>query len=141
LQAGVSGNTIGLRLIATVCVSSGAMSQRVSFQRNKGMSQHVIAIPTYTAPEKDLIINSIMSLKKEKIQAFLEMYGLDGVGTKAIKRGNLMEALDSGEVHYAQVVAYLDQIEPWGKQHVFLYDGPSKRLGQNLSSGRQLVVQ
>jgi hypothetical protein len=89
------------------------------------MSQHAIAIPTYTPQEMDLIINSIMSLKKERIQAFLETHGLDGIGTKAIKRGTLMGALAEGKVHHAQIVAYLDEIEPWGKQHVILFDGPA----------------
>ncbi len=92
------------------------------------MTEHAITIPTYTAAEEDLIITSLMSLKKEKIQLFLGVHGLTGAGTKAKQRGTLLEAISASEIRYAQIVAYLDQLEPWGKQHVFLYDGPDSDI-------------
>jgi len=88
------------------------------------MDSHAITIPSYTAQESDLILNSLMSLRKEKIQQLLESHGLKGSGTKANQRETLLKALSDGKLREPQIVAYLDAIEPWGKQHVFLYDGP-----------------
>ncbi len=86
------------------------------------MDSHAITIPSYTAQESDLILNSLMSLRKEKIQQLLESHGLKGSGTKANQRETLLKALSDGKLREPQIVAYLDAIEPWGKQHVFLYD-------------------
>ena len=78
-------------------------------------------VPVYTEQENDLIINSLMSLRKDKIHEFLSAYRLRGYGTKANKRETLLEALATGKLVYAHIVAYLDQIEPWGKQHIFSF--------------------
>lgn len=84
--------------------------------------------PSYSKQEEDFVVNSLMRLKKEKIQVFLESHGCDGTGTKVAKREELMEALSEGTITYNGIIKYLDLIEPWGKQHVLLYEGKIENL-------------
>ena len=36
-----------------------------------------------------------------------------------------MDALEAEQIQYSQIIVFLDEIEPWGKQHVVIYDGPT----------------
>jgi len=45
-------------------------------------------------------------------------------GTKEALRERLQEALDAGDLTDEELVEALDSVAPWGKQHVFLYQGP-----------------
>lgn len=45
-------------------------------------------------------------------------------GTKEDLRERFQEALDGGDLTYERLLDFLDSVAPWGKQHVFLYQGP-----------------
>ncbi len=43
-------------------------------------------------------------------------------------QSRLREAIDAGTITYNSVVDYLDDVVPWGKQHVFLFSGPTTSI-------------
>jgi hypothetical protein len=81
--------------------------------------------PEYTDEEREKIVNYLLALKKPQIQAFLEANDLPKSGTKHSLRERVEEALDDGTLTYSAIVECLDVVAPWGKQHVYLYTGPT----------------
>ena len=85
--------------------------------------------PDYSAEEQQALIDFVLSLKKSQIQGFLKGVDVSRYsGTKEELRARIQEAIDEGEITYAQVVEFLDSVAPWGKQHVFLYRGPQSDI-------------
>ena len=80
--------------------------------------------PEYTAEEREALIDFVLALRKSHIRDFLKLVELPVSGTKPDLRERLQEALKNGGLALEQLVAFLDTVAPWGKQHVFLYDGP-----------------
>ncbi|MGA3027933.1 MAG: hypothetical protein ABSF98_24530 [Bryobacteraceae bacterium] len=80
--------------------------------------------PDYSAEEQQAVIDFVLALRKSHIQAFLKQVELRMSGTKEDLRERLHEALDGGDLTYERLVDFLDSLAPWGKQHVFLYQGP-----------------
>jgi len=80
--------------------------------------------PDYSAKEQQALIDFVLALRKSHVQNFLKQAELPKSGTKEDLRERLQEALDGGDLTYAQLVDFLDSVAPWGKQHVFLYQGP-----------------
>lgn len=87
-------------------------------------STKLLGPPDYSAEEQQALIDFVLALRKSHIQGFLKQVELPKSGTKEELRGRLQEALDGGDLTYAQLVDLLDSVAPWGKQHVFLYRGP-----------------
>lgn len=50
------------------------------------------------------------------------------LSSKTAASEKVTESLEQGRISYDQIVSYLDSIVPWGKQHVFLFDGPGSRI-------------
>ena len=80
--------------------------------------------PKFTEDEQALIVTDLLAMKKEQIGDFFARGGLPKSGTKEQLRARIEEALDDGTVSLSQVVEFLDEVIPWGKQHVYLYKGP-----------------
>jgi len=80
--------------------------------------------PDYSDEEQQALIDFVLALRKSHIQDFLKHVELPRSGTKEDLRERLQEALDGGDLTYERLVDFLDSVTPWGKQHVFLYDGP-----------------
>lgn len=80
--------------------------------------------PDYSAKEQQALIDFVLALRKSHLQDFLKQVELPKSGTKQDLRDRLQEALDGGDLTYERLVDFLDSVAPWGKQHVFLYDGP-----------------
>lgn len=80
--------------------------------------------PEYTAEEREALIDFVLALRKSHIRDFLKLVELPVSGTKPDLRERLQEALKNGGLALERLVAFLDTVAPWGKQHVFLYDGP-----------------
>ncbi|TWU09727.1 hypothetical protein [Allorhodopirellula heiligendammensis] len=81
--------------------------------------------------------------KKEKLQLVLELVALttnqragfmaaNGMPVSLSNKGQVRErvadALEDGEFGYEAIIAYLDSVVPWGKQHVYLFKGPKGSL-------------
>ena len=85
--------------------------------------------PDYSADEQAALIDFVLALRKSHVQDFLRDAELSGYsGTKENLRARIQEALDEGEITYAHLVDFLDSVVPWGKQHVFLYNGPQNNI-------------
>ena len=84
--------------------------------------------PRYTREEQDMIFDYFGDLKSEYIRSFLGSRNLHRSGPKTQLMVNIREGIDSGGLHYADLVNFLDTVIPWGKQHVFLYDGPETEV-------------
>ena len=80
--------------------------------------------PQYTDDERQALVDFVFSLRKTYIQDFLGEAELQRSGTKDELRDRLQDALDEEAITYEALVAFLDTVAPWGKQHVILYTGP-----------------
>jgi hypothetical protein len=80
--------------------------------------------PDYSAKEQQALIDFVLALRKSHVQDFLKQVELPKSGTKQDLRERVQEALDGGDLTYERLVDFLDSVAPWGKQHVFLYQGP-----------------
>lgn len=80
--------------------------------------------PAYAKDERQALIDFLLDLKKSHIREFLKSAELPTSGTKAELRKRVAEALAEKKLTHERIVEYLDTMAPWGKQHVFLYNGP-----------------
>jgi len=88
------------------------------------MSIKTLQSPVFTDDEQAQIVTDFLALKKTLIRDFLAGIGLAKSGTKEDIRSRIEDALSDGTVSSSQIVQFLDDVIPWGKQHVFLYKGP-----------------
>lgn len=84
--------------------------------------------PEYTDEEQTQLVTDLLVLKKAQIQDFLARHKLPRSGTKAEIRDRIEEALHEGDLLPERLVQFLDQVTPWGKQHVYLYKGPVRSI-------------
>ncbi len=84
--------------------------------------------PKVVEPETALLLSHVLALKKDRIQEFLGKHELGRSGTKAKIRERLEAALAAGTITTDSIVQLLDEVTPWGKQHVFLYRGPQSPI-------------
>lgn len=84
--------------------------------------------PGFTEEELAQLLTDLLALKKSQIREFLARTGSARTGTKERIRDRIEEALRDGELTAAEIVQFLDEVVPWGKQHVFLYKGPSSPI-------------
>jgi len=83
---------------------------------------------SFTEDEQALIVTDLIALKKEQIGDFLAGVGLAKSGTKEVLRTRIEGALEDGALTMPQIVQFLDNVIPWGKQHVYLYNGPQSSI-------------
>lgn len=83
---------------------------------------------SFTKDEKALIIADLLTLKKKQIQEFFASVGLARSGTKEEFRARIEEAVEDGSLSLPQIVEFLDSVIPWGKQHVYLFKGPTSSI-------------
>lgn len=94
----------------------------------KQSQRNIPATGAFTHDEQDLIITDLLALKKTQIREFLGRHRLTKAGTKEEIRTRLEEALEKESLSLAQIVQFLDEVIPWGKQHVYLYKGPQTSI-------------
>lgn len=83
-----------------------------------------------TDAELDELISHVLSLRKDFVQALLRKAGVSRelrLRPKAELRQTLRERLISGQYEVERVIDFLNEREPGGKQHVFLFR-PRKAL-------------
>jgi hypothetical protein len=83
-----------------------------------------LATPAHTDEEMRAIVDFVLALKKSQIHELLQSADLPKSGSKAEVRKRIQDALEDGRLTVDQLVAFLDTVMPWGKQHVFLFTGP-----------------
>lgn len=87
----------------------------------------------YTAEEKKAIVDFLIGLKASEIRDFLEIHSQKKGGKKEELRERIQDLLYTGEITYEDIVHFIDRVEPWGKQHVFLFEGPE---GESINNWR-----
>jgi hypothetical protein len=80
--------------------------------------------PDYSEEERSKIVEYLIELKADLIRDFADQFGILRSGTKSELRDRIQDRLDEGHLQYKDLVDFLDTIAPYGKQHVFLMDGP-----------------
>jgi hypothetical protein len=88
------------------------------------MSIKTLHAPGFTDDEQEQLVTDLLALKKTQICDFLARSGLLKSGTKEEIRSPIEVALRDGTLSFAHLVQFLDEVIPWGKQHVLLYKGP-----------------
>lgn len=83
-----------------------------------------LAAPEFTDEELAQLVTDLLAMKKPQIQGFLELVEMPKSGTKAVIRERIEDALREGTLPPERIVRFLDDVTPWGKQHVYLYKGP-----------------
>lgn len=74
--------------------------------------------------EQAQLLADLLALRKEQIREFLARNKLLVSGTKEAIRSRIEDTLGDGVLSFSQLVQFLDEVIPWGKQHVLLYKGP-----------------
>lgn len=80
--------------------------------------------PQFAETELAQLVTDLVALNKSQIQKFLADNEIPKSGTKAQIRNRIEDALRDESLNPARIVHFLDRIVPWGKQHIFLYNGP-----------------
>lgn len=88
------------------------------------MNVKILAPPEFTEDEQALIVTDLLALKKVQIGEFFARNKLPKSGTKEELQARIEEMLGEETLSLSQIVQYLDEVIPWGKQHVYLYKGP-----------------
>jgi hypothetical protein len=86
--------------------------------------------PEFSDEEVDRLVTDLLVLKKSLIRAFLGRSGLLRKGTKKEIRDRVEEAIQDGTLKPSDLVQFLDEVIPWGKQHVILYKGPHDSIAR-----------
>jgi hypothetical protein len=87
-----------------------------------------VTSPSFKEDEQALIISDLLALKKIQIGEFLSGIGLAKSGTKEELRARIEAALENESLSLSQIVQFLDSVIPWGKQHVYLFKGPTSSI-------------
>ncbi len=69
------------------------------------------------------MLTFLLTLRLDRVRDFLGRHDLPKYGNRADLRERLEENLANGAITIVDLVDFLDEVEPWSKQHVFLYDG------------------
>lgn len=80
--------------------------------------------PPLPAPrtETEILIDILIGLRVDRVRVFMDRVGLPRSGTKAELRERAEAALLGGTFTLDTLIDYLDEVEPWGRQHVILLD-------------------
>lgn len=88
------------------------------------MGIKTLPLPAFTDDDQAQLLTDLLALKKVQIGEFLSLSKLPKSGTKELIRDRIEKALNDGILSLSQIVRFLDEVIPWGKQHVYLYQGP-----------------
>lgn len=92
------------------------------------MIVRMLEAPAFSEGDRDLLLSDLLALKKDQIRDFLGRHKLLRAGRKDEIRCRVEEALADETLSLSQLVEFLDEVIPWGKQHVLLYKGPQKPI-------------
>ena len=92
------------------------------------MSIKTLQPPEFTDDEQAQLVTDLLALKKSQIGEFLARVNLPRTGTKEQIRGRIEKALHEKTISFSLLIQFLDEVIPWGKQHVFLFKGPRSSI-------------
>jgi len=71
--------------------------------------------------DREELLDCVLVHRAERIREFLAQVSLPRSGTKDILRERLAEFLETDSERAVQLVEFLNEIEGWGNQHLYLY--------------------
>lgn len=71
--------------------------------------------------ESEMVLDYLLAYPSRLLKEFLRANGISPFLTKAVLRERLLEGTKSQEIHPADIIGQLDELEGWGDQHIFLY--------------------
>src|SRR5438552_3595876 len=80
-------------------------------------------VPTTFNEEQRALLTFLLALRLDRVREFLGRHGIARYGNRADLRERLKGNLHAGTITIVDLVDFLDEVEPWSKQHVFLYNG------------------
>lgn len=81
------------------------------------------------AEELRQLVLELAALSAEQRSAFMTAHGLPrSLSNKSEVQQWIQESLESGTVTRDDLINYLDEVVPWGKQHIFLLRGPTNSI-------------
>jgi hypothetical protein len=73
--------------------------------------------------EAESLIDILVGLRVDRVRAFMERVGLPRAGTKADLHERATAGFGDGTFSIVDdLIDYLDEVEPWGRQHVILLE-------------------
>jgi hypothetical protein len=90
--------------------------------------------------EQRQLVDYVLSLRSDRIRGLLIAYGIPSSGPKRTLRERLVAELGEETISVEQIAAFLDQVEPWGSQHVYLYDVGDQISGEWADSEAVLLA-
>jgi hypothetical protein len=72
--------------------------------------------------ESELLVDILLGLHVDRVRVFMDRVGLPRSGTNADLRERSEAGLLDGTFSINDLIDYLDEVEPWGRQHVILLD-------------------
>lgn len=82
--------------------------------------------PALSKKEKQQLVLEVAALTTEVRAPFMEVHGLPKTlsDRKKVKE-RIEKAIKAETISYEEIIGFLDDVVPWGKQHVYLFKGPS----------------
>jgi hypothetical protein len=68
------------------------------------------------------LVDYVLSLRADRVRGLLSLHGIPTSGPKRVLRERLLTAVALETISSEEIAGYLDEVEPWGSQHVYLYD-------------------
>lgn len=76
--------------------------------------------------DREELLDCVLVHTSRRIREFLGRASMAKSGTKDVLRERLAEYLDGGPRRVVELTEFLNQIEGWGNQHLYLYTAPTK---------------
>ncbi len=90
--------------------------------------------------DADDLLDLLFAHKLQFIKELLRKHGVPVSGSKPDLRKKLSQEIGRGSLDQASILSYLDQIEGWGNQHVFLYKSSSQKAQQTWKNENKVVL-
>lgn len=72
--------------------------------------------------DDEILVDVLLGLRMDRVRDFVRSFGFPTSGAKADLRERVREGVEQGAIPVNAMVDYLDQVEPWGRQHVILLE-------------------
>ena len=81
--------------------------------------------------EKQQLVSELSALNSEQRSEFFSRHELGSALTSKGKfQRQLFALVDAGKVPETEIIQFLDEVMPWGKQHVYLFKGPDSSISK-----------
>ena len=92
----------------------------------RGRRKKIAPVPELSEADFEFLLMFVANLRGDLLKGFLKDHDLPVSGPKLAIAKRLKDAIDEGKLAYGALIDLLDEVEPWGKQHVYLMTGPEQ---------------